>query len=556
LEAQPAQPKLIQVGFENPNSSDLLEHLKTIESNPFDGVVLMLTGQDDAGQKVFLHGTFNRRAWKREWFAKNIEELQAVKSAKLTDNFVRVGSNPGDVDWFDDEGWKQVVDHWRTAAWVARQGRLKGIVFDPEPYNPPHAQFKFAAQIGKDKHTFAEYTAKARQRGREVMEAIAAEYPSATLLTFFMNSYNVAAATQQDQQAALQNAPYGLYPAFINGWLDVAPPTITFVDGNENAYFYNSEVEFLRAANDICHLSLPLIAPENRTKYKLQVETGAGIYLDAYVNPQGSIYYIEPLNGSRGARLYTNLKHAVATTDKYIWVYGEKYRWFPTKTPKVSPQSWDEVLPGASDALRSVAQPDHWFKTAQLRFDAAEKLTPQPNLLINGDFGTAKADAGSTAPQADWQSKGVPPGWSTWQAEAPGRKPGTFSWDAAMDHTGKASSGAVCIAGVSTGVYISSFAVKPGELYLIRAQQQLALKSSVGSIRIRWQSADNKWVAVSQDAFIKTPKDAKPGEWNALSGIVQVPADAAKLLVMLGAENQNTPEDRLWYDDVEAYKVP
>ena len=70
-----------------------------------------------------------------------------------------------------------MVEHWRIAAWIAKQSGCKGILFDPEPYTPPHAQFGYAAQPGRAQHSFNQYAAKARQRGREVMQAVVKEYP-------------------------------------------------------------------------------------------------------------------------------------------------------------------------------------------------------------------------------------------------------------------------------------------------------------------------------------------------------------------------------------------
>ncbi|NPV46799.1 MAG: hypothetical protein HPY69_07565 [Armatimonadetes bacterium] len=44
------------------------------------------------------------------------------------------------MDWFDDPAWENIEDHWRIAAWLARQGNLKSILFDPERYNQPFSE--------------------------------------------------------------------------------------------------------------------------------------------------------------------------------------------------------------------------------------------------------------------------------------------------------------------------------------------------------------------------------------------------------------------------------
>ena len=73
---------------------------------------------------------------------------KGVQVSAVTDNFLIFNANPGNVDWFDDAGWKNIVDHWRIAAWIVRQSGFKGICFDPEPYAAPHAQFQYSAQAG------------------------------------------------------------------------------------------------------------------------------------------------------------------------------------------------------------------------------------------------------------------------------------------------------------------------------------------------------------------------------------------------------------------------
>src|SRR5947199_340469 len=78
----------------------------------------------------------------------------------------------------------EVVDHWRLLARLARKGRLSGLCFDAEPYRKPWSQFLYAAQPSKSQHSFAEMRVKARERGREVMKAIAAEYPDMTIFAY------------------------------------------------------------------------------------------------------------------------------------------------------------------------------------------------------------------------------------------------------------------------------------------------------------------------------------------------------------------------------------
>jgi len=146
--------KLIATGWDHVDPQRLQDNLSEMEKRPFDGVVIRVAGQKPDGQSVPLNWAFLEATWDRSWFQESIDKLKAVRSRKLTENFVLLNANPGNVDWFDDEGWASIVDHCQIAAWVAKQGGAKGILFDPEPYAPPHATFHYAAQPQHEEYTF------------------------------------------------------------------------------------------------------------------------------------------------------------------------------------------------------------------------------------------------------------------------------------------------------------------------------------------------------------------------------------------------------------------
>ena len=344
--------KLIATGWDHPDSQRLLANLAEMEKRPFDGVVLEVTGRTAEGKPCPLREAFSNQKWQREWFQTSVDQLRTCKFTRFTDNFVTIGANPGNVDWFDDEGWQQIVEHWRIAAWLAKQSGLKGLLFDPEPYTPPHSQFSYAAQPDRTQHSFNEYAAKARQRGREVMQAVAEEYPEITIFCYFMNSVNATATGRADPRPALAAQGYGLYPAMIDGWLDAAPPTVVLVDGCESAYLYNSRQQFLESAMQIKGACQELVSPENRAKYRAQVQVSFGIYLDAYWNPKDSPWYIDGLGGPRVERLRANTSAALAAADEYVWVYGERFRWWPTPNQERPP---GKLARGASRLRAGVA---------------------------------------------------------------------------------------------------------------------------------------------------------------------------------------------------------
>ena len=492
----------------------------------------------DAKKTCRMRAAFSHERWQREWFADSVTDLKACKFKRFTDNFVTVGANPGNVDWFDDEGWRQIVDHWRMAAWLVRQTKLKGILFDPEPYAPPHAQFRYGAQPRRDQHTFAEYCAKARERGAEVMHAVAEECPDITVFCYFMNIVNATATGLADPRPVLASSSYGLYPAFVDGWFDAIPATLTIVDGCEMGYRYNSEREYLEAALKIKGDCQEVVAPENRAQYRAQVQASFGIYLDAYWNPPTSPWFIDGKGGSRVARLGANVATAMRVADEYVWVYGEKFRWWPTPNGGVKKETWTEALPGCEDALRFARDP--------VEFARAKMVAAKPaNLARNGDFGSDKASA-IDGKEVKWRENSAPAGWSTWQTKD---SHGQFTWDREMGAAGK---GSACATGVTDGCFIQSCVAKPGERYAVLAGRKLQGRGDA-RIRVRWQTEQGKWTAEEQDRMFvaKGPR----GEWCEIFGVVTVPEAAGRLVVLLGVGGQSSADDVAWFDGVQIMRL-
>jgi len=534
--------KLIQTGWDRPDTARLRANLPEMENRPFDGVVIGAVGHTDQGRPCHLHWAFLDQKWRREWFDHCLANLKACKFARLTDNFLLFGANPGNVDWFDDPGWANIVAHWRIAAWLARQGGLKGILFDPEAYAPPHAQFRYSAQPQRNKHPFDAYAAKARERGRQVMAAVVQEFPDITLFCYFMNSVVATATGRADPNPILKRHPYGLLPAFIDGWLDAAPPAVTFVDGCEMAYRYNSVVQYLEAAVLVKGPCQELVSPENRAKYRAQVQVGFGIYLDAYWNPPTSPWYIDGLGGSRVERLRANVRTALRVADEYVWVYGEKFRWWPTPNKRVNAKTWPEALPGCEKVLRFARDPIAFAKAQIAERKAAGTLA---NLARNGDFASPSAPP-NKRPAPDWQKGRAPAGWHSWQTKD---SHGTFTWDRQVGAKAKGSARA---AGVADGCFIQAHEVEPGELYAIGATRRLQGKGDAW-IRVRWQTREGKWTAQTRDVVIAC--DGPRAEWAEMFGVVEVPEGAGRMVLLLCVADQPTADDIAWFDDIRVHKL-
>lgn len=520
-QAGAGSPKLIATGWDHPTPAQFRRHLAAFERWPFQGAVISATRTGSDGKEVGSSYAFSREPWDEAAFAASIADLQAAKRSKERDDFLLINANPGDVDWFDDAGWTQVVHHWRLLARVARQGGLKGLLYDAEPYAPPHAQFDYARQANRDRHTFAEYAAKARDRGREVMRAVAAEYPDITILAYrLISDLPMPTPGQPAPTAMLEGHVYGLCPAFLEGWLDEAPAGVTIVEGNENAYRYNSAAEFDHAYVMITARAPRLLSPENRAKYRAQVQVGHGIYLDAHANPPDSPWYIDPLGGPRAARLEANVAAALHACDGYVWIYGEKGRWWPSDGPGFP--TWPEVIPGADQALLRAVDP---IAAARKRLAA---LPPDANRLKNATFSTDNP----AGPLEHW--------WN-WQTDD---SKGTFDHDA--------DTASARLRGVASGCFGQGFdGAKPDEVYVVFARCRTE-GAGAPSIRVRWKDAEGRWTAEERDVSLPARPASTPDGGREIIGLARVPKGAAGVVILLSATGQRGPSDTIHFDDVIA----
>ena len=511
---------LIATGWDSPTPARFRAELADFEKwNAFDGTTIFPTRQTSDGQTHPAHNAFSHEHWEWSEFAQCIADLRAAKPQRATRNFLILYANPGDVDWFDDAGWREVVDHWRLLARVCRESGMIGILYDAEPYTPPHSQFLYRAQPAQEQHSFAEYQAQARQRGREVMQAVAEEHPALTIMTYRLFCDVLPVLDSGDPSAALEPSIYGLQPAFVDGWCDVMPPELRVIEGDEDAYRFNSESDFDRAYTRLRTKLPAFVSPENREKLRNQTRVGHGIYLDAHVNPPESPWYIDRLGGTSDERLAANVSAALAAADGFVWIYGEQGRWWPGGDAKFP--VWPEKLAGADRALQLARDP-----LAPARAALAEAAS-DANRAVNSNFEM-------TTPE------GLPQDWWTWQDDA---SHGQFRCDAQ----------AACLTGMLNGTFGQNITVKPDERYAVRVRVRTE-NAGYASLGIGWKTPEGRWLWGPHRSFgAGGPADAQ-GWREALAG-VRVPPEAGFMVIMLAASGQSHDTDRAWFDDLQVVQV-
>jgi hypothetical protein len=321
--------KLIEYGWDVPTPAQMRDELEAMEKRPFEGIIFRLSG----GYNAFVTKPLDPAK-----FAEDERMLRDLRFTRFVDNFVLIwGSPPVGFDWFDEALWQVIDANAELLVGVAQAARVRGICFDPEPYD--FSLWDYAKQPKANDHSFAEYRAKVRQRGAQLMKAFEKRMPGATILTFFHVSLfdRFADLPEAERAQRLARERWGLMPDFFVGMLEGASANARFIDGNENAYYYTSREQYFRAYHAIRQRALALVPHELRHQYERQVRAGQALYVDqnfALRQPNTEQYLSYRMTPEERARWFEhNTYWALYTTDEYVWCYSERMNWWKDQTP-------------------------------------------------------------------------------------------------------------------------------------------------------------------------------------------------------------------------------
>lgn len=310
---------LIELGWDAPTPNHLRANIKTMERQPFDGLMVNL----NAGKTIF-----NKSAYPESAFKQDRIDLAATTSRKLEHNFITIWSaRENGWDWFNDNDWKATETNARNFAKTAKAGRFKGFFFDPEPYGTNPWSYNKSLY---PKQNFANVQAKVRSRGAAFLNAIQTDMPEVKIMTLF--GMGIVKA-QADEKGNLEKADWALLGSFIDGMLDVINPKAELIDGNEGSYYYTAAQGFanFRAYKESAREYVSL---ENRSKYDNQVKIAHAVFADGLLNlwksPRFFGYYLQN-DLERLQFLEHNTYQALKNSDEYVWVYNENMDWWGSK---------------------------------------------------------------------------------------------------------------------------------------------------------------------------------------------------------------------------------
>jgi hypothetical protein len=312
--------KLIELGWGTPSPTYVRTYVQEMEQLPFDGLVLDLkgnTGPSDTRGHLSWN-VWGAKALQASDYSEAIEALQQIQFKRFTDNFLRFNIAPGNIDWYD-ERFGAVLANAGLTARLVRQCHLTGLFLDTEQYRGK--AFHYPSQPHHQEHSFAEYQMQVRQRGREFIQALTAEAAFTVLLTW---GYSYVFQTGQPLDTAL----YGLLPAFLDGLLDGATPDTRIYDGWEGAYGYKTEQNFQKAYDIMRHRSLEWTGVQEQ--FRRYYRASFGIWVDngkVWDTQDFTRNYFTPTAFEQAVRLALN------RTDRYVWIYSEKTRWWDGSMP-------------------------------------------------------------------------------------------------------------------------------------------------------------------------------------------------------------------------------
>jgi hypothetical protein len=353
--------KLIKFGWDKPLPAYVRDHLALMEQRPFDGFVIRLPAEAGGGE------VFDPQRWRQSTVAAREHELAILanlpRSTVFRHNFV-VLYGASTMDWFSDADWAIVLEHTRYCAEAAKAAECVGICWDPESYHDLNP-WNFPQLPSRNTHSYAEHAHIVRQRGVEFVQALQEVMPGLTifalrLLSDFADGSPFAQhlfglRDPELLQAQIANSFWGLHAAFINGMLAGANPDVTLIDGNEDAYYYTSALEFYHSVQSIRDDGLLLVEPELRGKFRAQYRIGHAVAVDytsgnwsdlptfpAYLSQQA----LELSPAQQIEWFEHNCYYALASSDEYLWCYSEDQNWW----------TGEGVPPGYEAALRSARQ--------------------------------------------------------------------------------------------------------------------------------------------------------------------------------------------------------
>jgi hypothetical protein len=314
------------------------DHFAHIETLPFDGLVVSTR----AGSRVMSGAPLSP-----DEIAREFSPLNGLAFTRMQHRFAWVNVDRP-ADFFGD--WSPTAANFRAFAKALKAHGLRGIFLDNEEYAQP--LFNYPDNCDDLSRSLEEYQAQAQRCGREIAEAICAEFPDIVIVALH-GPYSSHPGTPDPVRAGQTHwESEELRGAFTVGLMEGLDTRARLIDGGE-LYAYRTASDFdasyvyrkhtLPSAGENC----AFIPDALRGVWARKLGIAFGLHNLPF--PAGAV--MDPPS------LRAALAHALRRCDDYVWLYFEEENW---NAPGEVSAKWVEAVLEARAAVSappSVVQP-------------------------------------------------------------------------------------------------------------------------------------------------------------------------------------------------------
>src|SRR6266566_780628 len=284
-----------------------------LEATPFDGLAVYMRKPD---LSVNMSDLVMRNS------ATPLTDIASVLAPIAGQNFTHLTNNMGLVfahkptDFFND--WSIPIQNFANLAKALKDAGLKGIMFDNEQYEC-WASYPACVDFAGT-HTLAQYQAQATLRGKQIMQAMVAQFPDIVVVTFHGPETSEPTSPSVGSTSGNNSLYFGgnelLGPFFVGFMEGAAGIAATVADGGE-LYCLRTPTDF-QTVYDWNKTALPTVAsfiPSPDPGWPGEISIGYGLY-DA-LNCSGTGGLTTP---TVMQQITTN---SLNRADQYVWLYTE-----------------------------------------------------------------------------------------------------------------------------------------------------------------------------------------------------------------------------------------
>jgi len=308
--------KLIEFGWDYPNVSFLKSNITSMEKMPFDGVVFSFDFD--------IYNAFDTTKFADLKFQFN--DLSKIQWKKFTDNFLFVrGSGLSGPHWLDDNSWIKITRNLKNISKALAISKAKGIGFDPE-YNFKDSTLNpwLYRPAWYNNLSYQEVGNYVRKRGKQFIEALQTNKPDVKILCFWL----LGLVSDQNLFRPIEKTGMALYPFFVEGMLEGKNETSEIINGNESSYWYKKPVDFIISGEYHRNTGGELIKKTLQSQFRQASQAQSVFYDGIYGKLPGAENNFEIKLHPRNQWFSQNLYDAYKSTDKYVWLYGERVNWW------------------------------------------------------------------------------------------------------------------------------------------------------------------------------------------------------------------------------------